>query len=171
MLQKKPAFSLLELPLISKYRVVCFTGETDGTLMTQQFQIQDFLKKSMVLKSIKLIPYASDDAIEDFYITDGVDTWNEVITNRGRLTRVIDSFTNSANIDIRINGVPIGIFPQPVGVSAVYPMDLFVDNIYYHYPENIETFTISIDGLIVNDIVAHTGVVCNMVVMVECYIL
>ncbi len=170
MKEEKLSFtSLLELPLKSHYRVITFFGAADGAILNQGFDIAALQQRTLVIKSVKLIPYnATIGTIVDFFVTDGVTNNEEILPVESRLPRVIDNFTSGTVIDFLINGVPIGIFPS-AGVGG-YPIDLHVDNIYYWFKERVETFDISITGFISH---ARTGALItpNMKVVVEIYLL
>lgn len=140
---EKPELDLLTLPLISKYRVLVFFGTSDGDELNLGFNINDLIGRSVVIKSIRLVPYAREN-VEDFFVNDGVVSNTETIQARQRLTRVIDDFTASTIIDFLINGVPIGIFPSTG--DGGYPADLHLDNIYYWYREKVQTFTVAVNS-------------------------
>lgn len=136
--------------------------------MSQGFDIRALIGRSLVIKRIKLIPFAGESTI-DFYVSDGTVSNAETIPARARLTRVVDDFITGAIIKFLINGSPIGIFPSDG--EGGYPTDLDVDNIYYYFSEPVTSFDISVDAKVYTDIEAGTlGTQTFMKVMVECYI-
>lgn len=168
--ENKPPFeSLLELPLISRYRVITFYGTADGTVLNQGFDIEDFRNRTLVIKSVQLVPYVGASiTYMDFFVSDGTVNNEETLPSGIRITRVLDRFGSGARIDFLINGTPIGIFPS----SAVrgYPLDLHIDNIYYWYKEKIDTFDVSVLSVVMN---ARTGAsgTPQIKVVVEVYII
>lgn len=145
--------NLLTLPLISSYRVLVFWGTSNGGLLNLAFNIADLEGRSIVIKSVRLVPYARDN-VEDFFVNDGTVSNTETIPARARLTRVIDDFTASTIIDFLINGVPIGIFPSTG--DGGYPADLHIDNIYFWYREKVQTFTVAVTSNVYTDLEAGT---------------
>lgn len=167
--EKSELLDLATLPLKSDYRALIFYGTANGTNLNQGFPIGDLQKRSIVIKSVRLFPYASDPTI-DFFVNDGVVSNTETIPTRARINRVFDDFINGAQIDFIINGAPVGLFPS--SAQGGYPADLFLDNIYYHFPEKIQTFDVSIDVDLCIDL--ENGTFANqpfIKVLVECYIL
>jgi len=165
MKEKPPVLDLISLPLISQYRVLVFFGRADGSDLTPSFSIDTLTENYFVLKSLKLIPYADADII-DFYVSDGTTDNEETIVARQRLTRVVDDFLVGAQIDFKINGTPVGLFDTLP--DAGYPMDLELDNIFYLYPEKLETLTLNITG-IVYSLNVNTTSNPFIKVVVECY--
>jgi len=161
---------LMRLPLISQYRVLVFFGTADGSVFSQGFNINDLIGRTIVIKSVRLIPYARENT-DDFFVNDGTLSNTEVIPARARLTRVVDDFTSSTIIDFLINGVPIGIFPTTA--DGGYPADLHVDNIYFWYREKVQTFNVAVTSNVYIDIEAGTLGTGGtfMKVLVEVYIL
>lgn len=168
--QEDLELDLMRLPLISKYRVLVFFGRADGDTFNLGFNINDLRGRTLVIKSVRLVPYAAE-SVDDFYINDGTVSNTETLAARMRLTRVVDDFTTSTIIDIVLNGVPIGIFPS--AADAGFPADLHVDNIYYWFREKIQTFNVAVTANVYTDLEAGTlgttGVF--MKVLIEVYII
>lgn len=168
--KEEPELDLMRLPLISQYRVLVFFGTADGSVMGQGFAIGDLIGRSIVIKSVRLIPYARVDT-EDFFVNDGTVSNTETVQAGQRLTRVIDTFSAGTIIDFLINGVPIGIFPSTA--AGGYPADLHIDNIYFWYREKVQTFNVSITSNVIIAMAADTlgtGGILEKVI-VEVYIL
>ena len=159
---------LFSLPLISQYRALLWYGDADGTTLTPNFDTGSIQDRTLVIKSVRLFPYAAT-AIIDFYVNDGTVSNSETLPIGARLTRVIDNFNLGARIDFKINGTPVGLFPSDA--DGGYPIDLFVDNIYFHYSEKVQTFEVAITGDVLDDIEANTTQTPSIKVLVECYIL
>lgn len=154
---------LLSLPFKSTYRVLSWSGPADGTLLTADFNIADLVGKIMVIKSFKVIPYYSDDSI-DLYVTDGVTINAETIPILARIDRLFDVYGLTA-IVMNINGGQVNLF------SASFPLDVDLQNIYYKYPEKIQTLTLAITGTIFGDIQAQTIQTPNLKVNMEVYLI
>jgi len=161
---------LMRLPLISQYRVLVFFGTADGSVFSQGFNINDLIGRTIVIKAVRLIPYARVNT-DDFFVNDGAVSNTETLPARARLTRVVDDFTSSTIIDFLINGVPIGIFPT--SADGGYPADLHVDNIYFWYREKVQTFNVAVTSNVYIDLEAGTLGTGGtfMKVLVEVYIL
>jgi len=166
--ENKPPIDLLALPLISQYRVLLFYGTANGGNLNLAFPIEVLQDHPVVIKRVKLIPYAGDATI-DFFVSDGTTSNSETLAARMRLTRVIDDFNNGAIINFLINDVPIGIFPSDA--AGGYPMDLDIDNIYYYYSEKVQTFNVGVDGDIFEDLEAGSTGQPFIKVLVEVYII
>lgn len=152
--------------LTSKYRIFTFYGVADGTPLTGIANLNDFIGRDIIIKSIRFIPYANGDTI-DFLFFDGVTTTTETIINNTRLVRIFDDFVAASLIRYTINGNEI-IFKS--GTTSGYPIDLFVDNINYQFPEKFQTLEISINARINSDL-AGTLVAPNIKVVTECYLI
>ncbi len=160
---------LNKLPLISQYRVLVFYGKASGLPLNQGFPIADLQGRTIVIKSFRLFPYADDPTV-DFFVNDGVVSNTETIPPRARINRVFDEFINGAQIDFLINGIPIAFFPKTP--EGGYPADLFVDNIYYHFKEKIQTFSCSVDVDVFTDLEGGINTGQPFIkVLIECYIL
>jgi len=166
--------NIFSIPLISQYRALIFSGLADGSPMTPQFDLDMLTNKIMVVKSIRLIPYASDDIV-DFYVSDGVSTFKETLPVNIRLNNVLDQFNEGTSIRILINGTPLPIFSNVFSSpTGEYFPDLWLDNIYYKYPEQINSngMSVQIFSTVVDDPSNPTAsVILNMKVLIECYLI
>lgn len=168
--------TLLDLPLKSQYRALLFYGLADGSNLNKAFDVNDLRKRFIVIKSFKIVPYTVSTYI-DFFTTDSgaTETWSETIPANSRVNRVFDNYNNGAEIKLIINGMPLNLFTsvgQSIGVTVKgYPGDLFVDNLFYLYPEKLVDFDISVDLKLFDDIDAATTVNPNLKVVVECYLI
>ena len=167
----KSKIDISKLPLISQYRVLVWDGRANGTLeLTPRFTFADIQNKYVVIKSIRLVPYNFGDYV-DFYTTpDGVTFNTETIQNNLRMNRVFDDFVFGTSINFLINNNPLPIF---VPNSLCYPLDLWIDNVFYLYPARIETLNIFVNSRVEQDISGVAGglVAPNVRFVVECYLL
>lgn len=156
--------SLLTLPLKSEYRILEWDGVANGTPLAfgGGFTIADIRNRVMIIKSFKLIPYYAHDGI-DFNFSDGT---TETVFNNTRINRLFDFITVGTNIDFILNGVPLVMF-----MADDYPADLFVDNIYYKYPENLQTIVVQVNMRVVEDLSTGAAATPNVRVVVECYLI
>lgn len=177
MLMIDKELNIFTLPLISQYRILTFTGVADGSLMTPGFLVDpDIQKKILVLKSFRMIPYSpvGGGGVVDFYLNDGVTVNREKIFEGGRLNRFNDLFGGGYTINLKINSTSVSLFTNNQG-AGFYPGDLWVDNIFYKFPEKLDTIELSIKGLVVADIsvspyIAPNLLNPNMKVVIECYL-
>lgn len=165
----KGGLSLLNLPLISQYRVLLFTGLADGTDLSLGFNLENVAGRTIVIKSFKIYPYYNGNGV-DLSLNDGAGTvYNELVYNLSRINRIFDDFVSSGTFRFIINGVSIPIFLQE-GLPG-YPIDLQLDNIFYLYPEKIETLSMQIVGNTIQDLTTGALVRPNVKVVVECYLI
>jgi hypothetical protein len=161
--ERESELDLLSLPFKSSYRVLSWTGASDGVALTPNFAIADIEGKFMIIKSLKVIPYYQDASV-DLFVTDGVTVNAETIPAAARIERLFDTDAGTV-IVFRINGSPVNLF------NAIFPLDVDLQNIYYKYPEKVQTLDLNITGLIVENI--QTGVTDNadIIVNMEVYLL
>lgn len=159
------AFSPLENIIInSQYKILAFSGRADGTTLGRNFLLNSVVNKRMLIKSVKLIPYA-------FIQTDVL--WNATsgdqfaVPGLAKIPTVIDTFTTSSRISLIINGTRQNIFASNIG--GAYTLDLFVDNIYFNYKARIETIDFQVTGDIFTDLPAGTTGNPLIKVLIECY--
>lgn len=172
-------FDLFTLPLISKFKYLQFNGLADGTPLVPNFNQADLNGRLLIIKGIKIVPYypAGGAINQDFYITDGVTTNQELITGNTNINRLFEDYGYGCKLQISISGTPLDMFPQftpivPPFVGGNCPLDLDIDNIYYKYPEKISSLNISVDASIFNIIDAAAAVVVpNVKVFVQCYLI
>lgn len=169
--QISDSLSLLNLPLISKYRLYTFVGSTAGAApLTPLFNIQELQGRTLVIKSLRFDYYVEAEPFADIELTDGVTITQELLIRGARINRVFDEDTGM-QIDMRINGAPIGIFGNNAG-GLSYPADLNVDNVFYKHPEKIQEISIRLTGGLLNR-PGPTGAVVAVTakVTMECYII
>lgn len=157
---------LFNKKLTSKYRVFTFYGRADGTALTGIANLDDFVGRDIIIKSIKFFPYTFG-AMIDFLFFDGVTTTTETVVTNTRLARIFDDFVAASLIKYIINGHEI-IFKS--GTTSGYPIDMQLDNINYKFPEKFQTLEISINARINSDF-AGTLVAPNIKVVTECYLI
>jgi hypothetical protein len=160
------------LPLISEYRVLAFHGLADGTPLTLSngITIADIRNRIFVLKSLKIIPYYSANGI-DISLTDGVTTTNEITFNNTRVERVFDFITVGTFLSVAINGSNLPMFHNVGGAAGGYPLDLFIDNILYKFPEKLQTLGVSVNSRAVLDLTTGAADTPNVKVIIECYLI
>jgi len=166
----KPQIDLLTLPLKSEYKVLVFKGAANGGDLTPFFNLDIITGRRMVIKSIRLIPYTSGDYV-DFYTNDGAGTiLTETIQANLRINRLFDDFVFGASIYFRINQNPLPMFVNNV---LAYPLDLWIDNVFYLFPEKVQEIVVRVNGRVEQDISGVAGglVSPNILVQVECYLI
>jgi len=168
--RKRGTLSLDDLVLNGDYKVLMFWGRSDGSNLAPNFNINMINDRAMLIKSIKLVPYAFTDSTDVFF--DETNTVHYTVPAGGRLINLIDEYSTGSRINLVINGTQQPIFPTYLAVLG-YPLDFFIDNIYYLYSEKINQFSISVNGVIIDDLDplnVHTEAP-NLKVFVECYLL
>ena len=171
--QDEKELSIFSVALQNQYRLLSFEGLADGTNMTPQFDIQELRGKELIIKSIRLIPYApGGGGIVDISLTDGVSTFIETLGGNIRLDRITDLFNEGTSIRILINGTPCPIFSQNFSnATGQYIPDLWEDNIFYRYPAKLEQISCAIFSTVTNNLVTPgASVVLNMRVLIGCYL-
>ena len=158
--------SIEDIILNSDYKVLSWFGESDGTTLNQNFDNAIIKDKKMLIKSFKIVPYAQAESDLFFNRTAGD---HFTVPGLGRLTNVFD-ITTGTEIRIIINGANIGMFPIDPAQDQFYPLDLFIDNVYYHYRNFIDTMNIQVDGEIFIDLDVGTTGVPFIKVIIECYL-
>jgi hypothetical protein len=143
---KLKGIDLFNLPLKSQYRVINFSGTADGTVLTPRFNILDFNNKYLIIKSFRCVPYYASEAI-DFLFSDAT---SETIPAGDRINRIFDNFTTGASFRMQINEANIQMF-EPFG-NEQYNLDLFLDNIYYLYPEKLQSLNCYCNARIDSDL-------------------
>lgn len=161
--ERESELDLLSLPFRSNYRVLSWQGASDGVLLTPNFNIADIEGKFMIIKSFKIIPYYQDAAV-DLFVSDGASTFEETIPALGRIDRVFDT-TTGTQIVLRVNGGQVNLF------NAIFPIDIDLQNIYYKYPEKIQTLDLAVTGLIIENINSGVTDNANILVLMEVYLL
>lgn len=169
MQDKSREINVSNLPLIAKYRVFSFHGSTDGLLpLTPLFNIEEIRGRVLIIKSFRFDYYVTEQPFYDIELSDGVNTYLEPLQRGARINRLFDE-DSGMQIDMRINGAPIGIFGNNLG-GVSYPADLYLDNIYYKTPEKVQDMTVRIAGRIFD---SPNGALVYVTVKVtmECFLL
>jgi len=162
------------LPLTSQYRILEFGGLADGiTDLAPNFLPADVAGRTLVIKAIRIKSFYSEVAGNvDFSITDGVSTFNETIPTLHSIERLFEFFGASPYLQIFINGSTVPIVQDPnANLIGNIPLDLNVDNIFYRYPEKIESFNVRLNAVILHNI--PLGLQSNPQVKIwfECYLI
>jgi len=172
------AIDLLTLPLISRFKYLQFNGLADGTLLVPNFNVGDLVGRYFILKGVRIVPeYPPAAAIyQDFYVTDGITVNQELIPGNTRINRIFDESAIGTTLNLLFNGSSSDIFPQyaaivPPLVGGNVPLDLDVDNIFYKYPEKIETLNVSVLSSIFQTLNVPATLAPNVKVFVQCYLL
>ena len=163
----KKSFELLNLPMISQYKVLAWGGTANGALLAPQFDVNILLNRLITIKSFRIVPYypAGLAAYTDVFLDDGVTQTVEVIPPSSRINRLFDVATTGTGITFRINDNPV-LFDSLVALPL--PMDLWLDNIYYKHPTPVSTLDVAIIGNVVTNL--QTGAVAAPLIKVyaEC---
>ena len=168
-------FDMLNLPFISKFKLFQFSGLADNNNLTPNFNLVDIQSRYLIIKAIKVVPYYASNTT-DLFLTDGVTTNIETIPKNLRVNRLFDVYDYGVQLSVFINGSRIDMFPTeaaiiPPAADGNIPMDLDLDNIYYKFPEKINSFDIAIDGQICEDLLAPAYATPNVKVFVQCYLI
>jgi len=160
-------YSIENIVMNGRYHLLGFIGFATGVAsLTAMFNQSIILNKKMLIKSIRLVPFASGDTDE---LYDDTNTVHYIIKENARITKCVDEFTTSpCEIDIRINGGSLNIFPSNANGGPL--LDTFVDNIYVLIPKLINSMEIFITGLIVDNFETQNNANPKMKVFIECYI-
>lgn len=164
-------FEAFSIPLIGEYKVISFHGNANGTPLTLSggITIADMQNRIFVLKSIRLIPHYSAAGV-DISLTDGVTVTNELTSLDQRIERVFDFITIGTRINFSINGARSSMF-SATGAAGGYTADLFLDNIFYKYPEKLQTLAVSVDTRVIQDIEVPAQATPRIKVIIECYLI
>jgi len=167
------------IPLISNYRLFTFTGSADGvTDLAANFQQEDIQGKILIIKSIQIVPYYPAGGVinEDFYTTDGGGTINqELLPGACRIERIFDQYGNSGVLNLIINGsssplFPIGTTIVPPFVEGNIPIDANIDNIFYKYPQKLQSLAVQFGAQIFNDLQGASVVTPLVKIYLQCYL-
>lgn len=172
-LKNKSVSPLEEIILKSDYRILTFFGVASGTILaptalTPNFNQSIVLEKNLIIKSIKVIPYA-DANVVDIRLDDGVTVATETLVQNTRINRVFDTFAAGLNLQITINGEVIPIVPIIGTGDFAVPLDLFVDNIYYIHRYKIQSITVNAAAQIDSDLTGTLDAP-RLYVLIECYV-
>ena len=98
--------------------------------------------------------------------------WTETIPADYRMNRIFDSFDEGTKVALLLNGNPSNIFFNVgIALGVGFPLDLSLDNIYYRYPEKIQTWDIQINARAIVDLQGGLDAAPQVKVVCECYIL
>lgn len=154
--------------LNSQYHCLAYAGQAGQVVpanIPASFNQQILAGKKVLIKSIKLIPYASENTI-DISLSDGT---TETVPPNMRLQRTMERFSAAVDIRLIINGGLIDVFSIDAGGNNWFPLDLSVDNIYYNYKAPVNTIEFQVAALNFVDWVATGAAGLNVVVLLECY--
>lgn len=157
-----------KLILNSQFKVLCFTGTSNGANLTLRNSITEIQNRIVIFKSFKIIPYYSAAGI-DISLSDGVTTTNEATINGTRINRLFDLFTTGTTIVLEVNGGIAPVFTVP-GAEA-YPLDLFIDNMFWKIPSVLRSINVRVTGTCVQDLVTGASATPNIKVVIECYLI
>jgi hypothetical protein len=124
--------SIENIILQYKFKILPFVGTGNGNDFEKMFDISEIKNQNILLKSIKFIPYYTDDS-EDLVLSDGT---TETIPATWRVNRVFDTFppvsvTPDYGYRLRVNGAQEFFSVYNVAYQyAVPPPDFQEDNIY-----------------------------------------
>lgn len=170
--------NLFTLPLISKFKYLQFNGIADGTRLVPNFNMADLQGRILILKGIKIVPYYPPGGVvnQDFYVTDGATVNQELIPGNTNINRLFEDFGYGCKLSVLISGYSVDIFPQytpivPPLVDGNCPLDLDIDNLFYKYPEKIESLNISVDAQVFNVLNVPAQIVPYVKVFVQCYLI
>lgn len=165
----KKSLEMLNLPLISQYKVLAWAGTSNGALLAPQFDINILRARIITIKSFRIVPYypAGLAVMTDIFLDDGVTQTVEVIPNSARINRLFDLTTTGTGITFRINDNPV-LFDTLVATPM--PMDLWLDNIYYKHPSPVSTIDIAVTGTVVTNLQTQATDNPAIKVYAECYL-
>jgi hypothetical protein len=161
--------TVADLPLKSQYKLFMWYGQANGANLTPAFQPVDIQSRIVVIKAIKIVPYYNAEAA-DFFVSDGVDFWTETIPLLTRMDRVFDLYSTSAQIRIIINGAAVPVFTYDNTLVGL-PLDLDLDNIFYKFPEKIQSWDVSVAAEVYDLANPPVAVTPLVKVLIECYLL
>jgi hypothetical protein len=161
----KDSLDIISLPFKSQYQILTWMGLFDGALLTPLFDVNILIGRTIIIKSIRFVPYADGNFI-DISLNDGVTIANETIPDLARLERIFDVYDQGNTFRFIINGVNC-LTSDDNRVTS----DFFVDNIFYKYPNKIQTIEVSMQALVVDDLAAQTFDNPNGKCFVECYLI
>jgi hypothetical protein len=171
----KDNFDIFSLPLISKFCLFQFSGRADNSLLTPNYNLVDLQGRTLVIKSIKIVPYY-ENASQDFYLTDGVTVNQELIPADTRINRIFDQYSYGCQLSLFLNGSPLQMFPSEVPIvppagDGNVPIDLDLDNIFYKYPAKLVSFDMRLDARIYQVLNAPMVMPPLVKVFIGCYLI
>ncbi|MBK9285058.1 MAG: hypothetical protein IPM51_12195 [Sphingobacteriaceae bacterium] len=172
--QAARALDLFSLPLISQFKVYQFSGRADNSDLVGNIPQTDIQGRSIVVKGIRIVSYYENNSI-DLYVDDGGTTAAETIPGNNRINRLFEVYDFGCQLTFFINNAPVQLFPAetlivpPAGDGNV-PLDLDIDNIFYKYPEKIQSIGFRVDARITEDILNNVVQPPLVKVFLQCYI-
>jgi len=162
----KKSLELINLPLISQYKVLAWQGVSDGSPLAPQFDVNILDGRLITIKSFRIIPYynAGLAAKVDIAFSDGT---TETIPASSRINRLFDVGTLGTGITFQLNGSNI-IFDSLIALPL--PLDIWIDNIYYKYPQRISNINLAVNAQIVANLATGAQETSTIKVIVECYL-
>jgi len=169
---------VFSLPLISQFRYYQFNGLADGTVLVPNFNPADVLGKTIVIKSVKIVPYYQAGAVvnQDFYITDGATVNEELLPGNCRVNRLFDVYSYGCLLELLINGSAVPVFPNsapivPPLVGGNCTLDLDIDNLFYKHSVKANSLDVTCDAQIFNVLNVPAIVIPNVKVFIGCYLI
>ena len=166
------ALRIISMPFTSQYRLLQFSGLADGTLLNPDFSMADIIGRTIVIKSIKFVPFSNLDQ-QDIALTDGATTTTEIIPDGFSFDRLFERYRNSVVSVFRINNSLLPIF-QPVIAGVIAQgnsyLRLDLDNIFYQYPAKVDSMSFSVFAQILQSIAPEVVSNPAIKVYVECYL-
>jgi len=153
--------------LNSQYHCLMFAGQAGAVNAVEipaTFNQAVFSGKKVLIKSIKFIPYASENTI-DLSLSDGT---TETVPPSMRLQRTLERFSTAADIRMFINGAYVNVFSSDPA-NNWFPLDMQLDNIYYNYQSNVQNITFQMAGINFVDFAATGANGVFMSIVLECY--
>lgn len=153
--------------LNSQYHCLMFAGQAGAVVpvdIPATFNQAIFNGKKLLIKSIKFIPYASENTI-DLSLSDGT---TETVPPSMRLQRTLERFSTAVDIRLFINGSYQNVFSSDPA-NNWFPLDLTLDNIYYNYQSNVQSVTFQVAGINFVDFAATGANGVFMSIILECY--
>lgn len=136
----------------ANYKVLCWHGYGNGTLLTPIFEINQIYGKRLIIKRIKFHYYAAS-GVDPYYrvkatheVNGTGEAYYEFIPLASRITDIqgLEVFGEGLKPEIKINDVPLGLFTMNNNPTNFgFPLDLDIDNINYEFPSPVESIDLS----------------------------
>lgn len=160
--------SLSNIILNSQYYCIGFAGTADNTNLSKRFDDSILKNKRMLIKSVRLIPFAQVETQELYNNTSG-DVFT--IPASARINKSIDDITQGAKISIIINGTEINLFTSTsLNNNQSHPFDLFCDNIYFNQKSVVSSIDVRINGQLFIDLLTPATGIPLIKVFIELYV-
>ncbi len=165
------ALDLYTLPLVSQYKLFVFQGTADGTLLRANFNQNDIIGKTIIVKGIKAVAYYLN-ASEDLEFTDGVNTNTETIPANERVNRLFDNINSNCILNLLLNGSPLNCFPfQGAGIRTNFDLELELDNIFYKFPARLTSLECRLTASAMTTFSPLTTNNVQVRVFLQCYLI